>query len=559
MTDAEPAANGTAPDAGLNQPWGNKTGAARSALIFWLFLAAHTALWTLVPSLRNHNFPLDVVEHLAWGREWEFGYHKHPPMASWLLEAAATLFGRSEFVIYGLSQACIAIAFIAIWMLARSMLAPLPALGAVLLGEGVIYHSFTSPEFNVNVASLPFWAVSLAVSHRLFVSAPEAQHKPAWIVLGLAMGGAVLAKYTAGLLGICILALMLMPPAWHWWRKPGPYLALGFFGLAVLPHVLWLFLHGFPTFTYALARGDTGMAGTAGALDHLAAPAGFLAAQLPAIAPALVLTALAWPWRPRWPRPTDRQDLFLLIMGLGPLLVLMLLALIFAFDLKAMWGTTLFLTLGLMIVRWLQPAAGPRPATGHPPATGHLPAASPAPAALRRGTAGLAVVLLLGPLIYLAEPAVANGLLKRTKRTQFPGPELAQVLETRWRAHFGTPLAIVAGDEWLAGNVSIYAPDRPSVFLNADPAQAPWIRPGAIAESGALVVWMADKRGSVPVALAETNLAGLAAQYPSLIEQPPLTLPWAAHNQHSPVTVGWAIIPPQTDDEISSGDSTDMK
>lgn len=512
-------------------------------------MACHTALWTLIPTLRNHNLPLDVIEHLAWGREWQFGYHKHPPMASWLLETIIAVFGRNDVAVYGLSQACIGIAFIAVWRIARSMLAPLPALFAVLFGEGILYLTFTSPEFNVNVASLPFWALAIAACHRLFVSNRDDQRKPTWVLLGLAMAGAVLAKYTAVLLGVCILILLLTRPAWHWWRKPGPYLAGGVFLLGVLPHGVWLALHGFPTFTYALARGDSGVATN---LDHLLAPVEFLVSQLPAIAPALLLTALAWPWRPRLPRLRDRQDLFLLIMGLGPLLILMMIALIFAFDLKAMWGTTLFLLLGVMIVRWLAPAAIQTTMQTGMPSPQRL-------AGIQRLTAGVIAVALLGPLIYLAEPAVANGALKRAKRTQFPGTELARVLDSRWHAQFDMQLSIVIGDEWLAGIMSYYGTDRPSAFLNADSAESPWVTPEMMRQQGALVVWMADKRGSHPIPLSESVFARLKTTYPDLQEQRAITLPWAASGSLPAVHISWAIIPPQDKGELGKDEITQEK
>ena len=49
----------------------------------FLVIAIHMLVWTLVPTLVNRNLPLDVVEALAWGHEWEWGYEKHPPLSAW--------------------------------------------------------------------------------------------------------------------------------------------------------------------------------------------------------------------------------------------------------------------------------------------------------------------------------------------------------------------------------------------------------------------------------------------------------------------------------------------
>jgi hypothetical protein len=41
---------------------------------------------------------------------------------------------------------------------------------------------------------------------------------------------------------------------------------------------------------------------------------------------------------------------------------------------------------------------------------------------------------------------------------------------------------------WNASNVSVYAPDRPRVFLHGDPRMAPWIDAGEVRKSGAVIV-----------------------------------------------------------------------
>ena len=53
-------------------------------------------------------------------------------------------------------------------------------------------------------------------------------------------------------------------------------------------------------------------------------------------------------------------------------------------------------------------------------------------------------------------------------------------MEQRWHAVVGgAPLAIVAGDTWIAGNIAFYAAERPSVFIDADPGQEPMDRAGS--------------------------------------------------------------------------------
>ena len=58
----------------------------------------------------------------------------------------------------------------------------------------------------------------------------------------------------------------------------------------------------------------------------------------------------------------------------------------------------------------------------------------------------------------------------------------------------------MAGDVWIAGNIAFYGAERPSVFIDADPAKSPWITPAALARQGAVLIWPA----------AEARRTGLA-------------------------------------------------
>ena len=58
----------------------NKVNKINQTLTFFLF--SHLIIWTLVPSISNHNLPLDTIEALAWGSNLDWGYSKHPPLSA---------------------------------------------------------------------------------------------------------------------------------------------------------------------------------------------------------------------------------------------------------------------------------------------------------------------------------------------------------------------------------------------------------------------------------------------------------------------------------------------
>ena len=47
---------------------------------FGAVLALHAAVWTALPALLYPNLPLDLIEALMYGREWQLGYDKLPPL-----------------------------------------------------------------------------------------------------------------------------------------------------------------------------------------------------------------------------------------------------------------------------------------------------------------------------------------------------------------------------------------------------------------------------------------------------------------------------------------------
>src|SRR3977135_436715 len=58
---------------------------------FALFCLGHAALWTLLPATLYPNLPLDLIEALTYGREWQLGHDKLPPLPGWGIEGAVRL------------------------------------------------------------------------------------------------------------------------------------------------------------------------------------------------------------------------------------------------------------------------------------------------------------------------------------------------------------------------------------------------------------------------------------------------------------------------------------
>ena len=66
-------------------------------------------------------------------------------------------------------------------------------------------------------------------------------------------------------------------------------------------------------------------------------------------------------------------------------------------------------------------------------------------------------------------PAVLTSYVsisETNKRTDYPGKEIARLVQNKWDKNFRNEIKIVIGDEWSAGNLSYHLNSRP-IWMNA--------------------------------------------------------------------------------------------
>ncbi|TAK93442.1 MAG: hypothetical protein EPO09_12670, partial [Aquabacterium sp.] len=102
----------------LSRPFLAKALDTPRTALFLLML--HLLIWTALPLLVSRNLPLDVIEALAWGREWQWGYYKHPPLSGWLAELARL--GPANWSLFLLAQLMVTGGMAASWLLGRELL-----------------------------------------------------------------------------------------------------------------------------------------------------------------------------------------------------------------------------------------------------------------------------------------------------------------------------------------------------------------------------------------------------------------------------------------------------
>src|SRR5215472_14695584 len=222
----------------------------RPGAAFGVFLAIHFTVWTVLPALLYANLPLDLIEALVYGREWQLGYDKLPPLPWWLIEAAHRAFD-TDIAYYAIAQIAVLAAFALVFALARPLVGAVGALIAVLIVDGLHYFQYTAVKFNHDVIQLPFWALAGYAFH----AALRRGGLGPWCLLGVAMGGALWAKYFVAVLAVpCALFMLFDRQARRAFTTPGLWLALCVALIVAAPHIVWLIQSDFLPLAYASHR-----------------------------------------------------------------------------------------------------------------------------------------------------------------------------------------------------------------------------------------------------------------------------------------------------------------
>jgi 4-amino-4-deoxy-L-arabinose transferase-like glycosyltransferase len=488
--------------------------AARPGRALAAFMAIHAALWTLLPALVCRNLPIDVIEGIVHGREWQIGYWKHPPLASWLDAAMLALAGPRPWAFFLLGQLAVLLCFWAVWRLARLIVSPIEALVAVVLLDGCIVFTLETIEFNENIVQLPVYALAAWSLWRGFTGKRVVD----WALVGVWFAALVYAKYAAVVFILPLLLFSLVDRrARESWRTLGPYIAALIATALVLPHAIWIVRSDFSPFAFAAER-----AIQVGGLRLAWLTIVFIANAVALMALALVLLA-ALGGRPRARTTTPAPDAFarryVAVLALGPLVTSVVLALLSGRALLSGWASQFWAFIGLFLVVYA------RPPTDR--------------AALRRLAAAWSIVTLalLGVMTAAQLFNVGGG---QRWATQFPGERFAAAVTEAWRRETGRPLPYVVGEFWLSGNLVLYSSDDPRFFHDATTARSPWIDPDDVRRRGGVIVWPADELGDSAVP------AAWAAGLPGAVVQEALVMRQTTLRGERSWRIGWAILRPAT-------------
>jgi 4-amino-4-deoxy-L-arabinose transferase-like glycosyltransferase len=481
-----------------------------------LLVAGQLVAWTLAPALSHSAPPLDVVESYMWGREWVLATYKHPAMPSWALEVSRVVTGVIGWPAYLVSQLFVVATYIFVFLLGRLLIGAERAAAGTLLLTGVAFFAWPTPEFNHNIAEMPFWA---AVPWALWL-AVERRSAVWWLLVGAFAAAGLYAKLSTAL-------LLLTAAGWILWdgrarqclATPGPWLGLGAFLLLVAPLAHWLMIQDIGPLQYAAARSIQ--------VKERGLQAFFvsLSANLVGILAMLWVAGLlgrGWPWSARAEQPAPlappidgRVGHYLMVVTLGPLVLAIAGAFVGSTSLKSAWGSSMFNLAGLLAIALAARRFDAR--------------------ALRRIGICAAVAIILVPIGYAVVVAYGPTRAGVPLRVGWPQAAISDRLVGAWTRETGRPLRIVAGEPWMAGLVGVSAPNLPSIFTHGDPRLAPWITPERIAREGMLIVWNGRTK-HIP-----KHLLALVEAHHAKVER----FHWRWSKKLGELEIGYVIVPPK--------------
>ena len=414
------------------------------------FLISHLILWTLVPTISNINLPLDTIEALTWGNHLQLGYDKYPPLFPLFTELFFLIFGNQDWAYYLLSQIFVISSFFIIFKFSENFFnEKIYCFISVLLLEGIYFYNFTTPELNAFLCQFPFLAATAFFAWKSI----KTNNNLNWFLLGISSGLAALTYYLSfyllAALGLFFIYISLLEKKLNFKY----FIALFAFFAILSPHLIWVIENNFTSIKYALFRSfDDPLSGLVGPkiLDHLFYPLIFITKQLGLLIPFFAMFIFLINKLKIKINVRDKKLLFLFSIAILPIILMLLTSVISGARIRTMWMTSFYLFIGVFFVYTFKKIINIKK--------------------IKNFFLLFAFLFIFSPTLYYLVSYV-----EKNKRTDYPGREIAKIVQTKWNQNFTNKIELVIGDGWIdggwfAGNLSYHLKSRPQVKSNLNDA-----------------------------------------------------------------------------------------
>ncbi len=445
------------------------------------FMAVWLILLTAIPSVFYTVLPLDTIETIMWSHPFSMGNAKHPPLAAWLAGLFTLVFAHTDFAMYLLSQVMLIIGFIYVYRLGKEFFSTEKAVFCVILLSTILFYTFDSAKFNVNLPHMALWPMMTFYCWR----GVKNDRMSDWILFGVVSALSVLSKFFGfALLLALFLFIVTGRDTRRYFRRPGPYVAFAVFLLVLAPYIVWLVRNDFLPFKYVTDRVSEEK------LNPVVNLLTILGENLYPFAMPLLLLWLTMDrplhsmlnFRPRDLRPSDPVAARLAVcVQFTPIALLTLMAGT-GMMIDSMWAYPVFFITGFFLMAFWKDDVSPRE--------------------FRK-----LFFTLMALFVFVQANDVFYWFTKTRSRGHLPAREFAATAQEYYREQTGRDIPLAFGDMWYAGCIMHYLPEHPYAGSYEDPHDEFRFR-SVLDEEGALGVYIheddaADVAGVLGIDLNE--------------------------------------------------------
>ena len=441
--------------------------------ILLIILSGWLVFWTVLPCIALANDFIDVLENIVWGRHFQFGFDKNPYAGPFFGAGVWYLSGKAFFSSFLASQVCVFTGIFCVFQVAKRILPLRTAFLAAVTLLFINFYGIKATELCDDVMELAVWPLTMLFVY-LGVKGDQKKSWLYWLCAGFFAGLAMMVKYFAPAMYVCvIIPLLFTKEGRAVFRKPQFYLAAIPFILVVLPNILWLFSNDFKPFQYAAGRAALSGGETIPLSDHFTRPLKALDRAAQVFGVAVIFFALFFPWRRKRADRTQYSafdKVFVWSCCWGSFGSALVFSLVTGGKINYSWVVPCFPFMGV----WLFMVWSPR---------------------ITRIKANfyLAATLLMGfvfGVIFVLRSLEHQGYKKRgCDYENYPGHAVTAAATALWHEVSDQPMPYVISDRKGSCNVSVYSPEAPEAFFDADVTQSQWIDPEDIMKRGGVLVW----------------------------------------------------------------------
>jgi hypothetical protein len=194
-----------------------------------------------------------------------------------------------------------------------------------------------------------------------------------------------------------------------------------------------LFDNNFITIFYGLARSGVS---DFSLVNHIKNPVIFLLKQSIILIPFFIMALVTIKKFQFKIKKKDKNFFFLLCVNLIPIILMLITSILTGAKIRTMWMTPFYLFLGTLFFLTFKKDIVLNK--------------------IKKFYYVFLFFFIFSPILYLGV-----SVIDKTKRTDYPGKEIARLVQNKWDDNFINEIKIVVGDEWSAGNLSYHLYSRP--------------------------------------------------------------------------------------------------